>query len=565
MGNQANTPMTRRISRLKSSFVEAQKTKTQNEEQPGICQQEVHAFLKKKRAKHLNTISNQSYSFTQDFPEFHENNGGDSKMDLCVLGGKPTKPGMVSKKNCQDDAAVIKIGESYTLGVFDGHGFQGHHVSASCVAILEKLLEDDSFCLKFFSDPEKSMKNAISIFHEQVCSARDFDVDLSGTTATLALLVENKLHLSWVGDSKAILLVSTKENYSDLVAFNVTTEHNLKTKEEVERVKNNGGRVGGQGNIFGKGNIGPPRIWDPKVPMKPGLAMSKSVGDAMAHRLGCTDEADYFSLDIGSFKTMSELAAKIPENFNLPETQKTEEQSSNASTAGKLPRKEKSAKEGHSSEKNLLQKDSSFDIDDEDEDAEEDDTEVKITTEPLQSSSSISRLKKRTKSGENQKLKKQNSGNSLTSLLSLKGTKSKDGSSRNSRSRSKGKDKVKNSKSGVLYQTIQKGTGKISSMYRTKSNLNDPIKHCILVVASDGVWNAMTKDEVAAYFKLLLRKKQKDEKRKSKSRKENLDIKAEVKNISQRLCLEAQARWLKDLERISSITDDISAVTVVLY
>ena len=84
-----------------------------------------------------------------------------------------------------------------------------------------------------------------------------------------------------MGDSRTIL-VKEKDGQKEVVAL--TTDHKCEDEEAV-RIKQNGGHIGRLKNSKGK-EVGPNRIWNPKFTM-PGLAMSRSLGDKIAHVYGC--------------------------------------------------------------------------------------------------------------------------------------------------------------------------------------------------------------------------------------------------------------------------------------
>mmetsp|Transcript_12843 Transcript_12843/g.15548 ORF Transcript_12843/g.15548 Transcript_12843/m.15548 type:complete len:364 (-) Transcript_12843:203-1294(-) len=76
----------------------------------------------------------------------------------------------------------------------------------------------------------------------------------------------------------------------------------------------------------------------------------------------------------------------------------------------------------------------------------------------------------------------------------------------------------------------------------------DDADHCILVVASDGVWNVMTNEEVGRFVASYMKNK-----------------KNEKRLASEKLCLEAQSHWFRRLQNAPEPCDDISAIVTVLY
>ena len=108
--------------------------------------------------------------------------------------------------------------------------------------------------------------------------------------------------LANTGDSRAVLFqykeptIKIRENSTDseedtkspwtLVSLFSTTDHSLDLHKEKQRIIQQGGRVERY-----NGNIGPLRVWL-KDEDKPGLAMSRSIGDHQARSVGVICEPD---------------------------------------------------------------------------------------------------------------------------------------------------------------------------------------------------------------------------------------------------------------------------------
>ena len=106
--------------------------------------------------------------------------------------------------------------------------------------------------------------------------------NLSGTTAWMAILHHNKLIWANVGDSRAVLYTWDKFNRWD--ATQLSKDHKLHVSAEKERIERFGGVVKQFLNSEGK-PFGPQRVWRSNQ-STPGLAMSRSCGDTIAHTLG---------------------------------------------------------------------------------------------------------------------------------------------------------------------------------------------------------------------------------------------------------------------------------------
>ena len=223
--------------------------------------------------------------------------------DTCVLGGFDAA-GIHSHSSCQDRAYFSfpkfdkrsKAGKKvqfpgYVL-VLDGHGKDGEGVAAYCEKFIAKEIEGAGralvkdateevvvgFIRKTFEKCQNEMKDCADILPE-----------LSGTTASLVLLTRQYMCTAGVGDSKGVLVCSNENRLSPIVLQEV---HNLASTSVKERIEKAGGRVEPMSNNVGK-YVGPPRVWL-KDSNSPGLVMSRSLGDTVAHGIGVTAEPEVY-------------------------------------------------------------------------------------------------------------------------------------------------------------------------------------------------------------------------------------------------------------------------------
>jgi serine/threonine protein phosphatase PrpC len=222
-----------------------------------------------------------------------------------------------SKKPCQDNCGFA-IDSGIFFGIlFDGHGKEGHKVSEFC----------KDFMLRFFlSNPEKFEENAEKAIEEVVTLAdkellsSKIDIKFSGSTAVVIVLKPDSIYIGSLGDSRAVLGTLPKDDSESstmtslntgkaLEAKNFINSKKSKTKksktifssrtlnsvaltmdqkpnheEELKRIRKAGGIVERVTNDKGQA-IGPYRIWRRRG-NGPGLAMSRSMGDTVAHEIG---------------------------------------------------------------------------------------------------------------------------------------------------------------------------------------------------------------------------------------------------------------------------------------
>ena len=169
----------------------------------------------------------------------------------------------------------------YTFGVFDGHGLQGHYVSQ---AIKQFFMN----CSYFDFNTQPMILSVFSSLSSSINNSKYFDSVDSGSTVILVHINSKKIVAINCGDSRAILVTKRNSNSSNYLnkrnnyVIELSRDHKPDIPEEKLRIEQNGGRVD---KIFG---MGPYRVWFKNEDF-PGLAMSRSIGDRLAHRVGVSD------------------------------------------------------------------------------------------------------------------------------------------------------------------------------------------------------------------------------------------------------------------------------------
>lgn len=211
-----------------------------------------------------------------------------SKGDLntCLLSNKGFVPYNKNKVN-QDRGLIhwaLKDDPDISLfGVFDGHGEFGHLVAQFVIDTLPKSFEQQEVSA-IKENPEVSIKKAVEHCH-QALRQSDIDFTYSGTTATFALKIGNKIWVANAGDSRTVLAKKTAEGVKGIP---LSEDNKPEQPKEKERILAAGGRVDPLPGDPGE-DLGPMRVWlkDQDVP---GLAMSRSIGDGVAASVGVTSE-----------------------------------------------------------------------------------------------------------------------------------------------------------------------------------------------------------------------------------------------------------------------------------
>ena len=209
------------------------------------------------------------------------------KIDVCTKAGC-SGPGIV--KTNQDAYFIkenfLKNKEYYYIGVCDGHGEHGHLVSNYVINKLPSYIKDLS---------NESIIEAFKKANKEIYSSSKMDSKMSGTTVVSIIITPNNIICVNLGDSRASLFRYENGLY---YCRNLSRDHKPSEPDESKRIVNNGGRVKKCYDEEHKRYIGPDRVWV-KNKEEPGLAMTRSLGDKIAHSIGVTDEPEFktFSYD----------------------------------------------------------------------------------------------------------------------------------------------------------------------------------------------------------------------------------------------------------------------------
>lgn len=199
------------------------------------------------------------------------------------------------KKKNQDALVMAEDPKtrSLLLCVMDGHGEDGDKVSQN---IKNKLAKELFKHRDFATDNVlNAIREVVAACETQVLRDPSIETDFSGTTFTCAVIRDNKAWLANVGDSRTTIGYRNKDN--GITAVNLTIDHKPDLPAEKARIEAKGGRVFAV--EYEDGVDGPPRLWLGHMDV-PGLAMSRSLGDAVAHTAGCSSEPECFEYEFNS-------------------------------------------------------------------------------------------------------------------------------------------------------------------------------------------------------------------------------------------------------------------------
>jgi serine/threonine protein phosphatase PrpC len=202
------------------------------------------------------------------------------KIDSCTIAGY-SSPGI--QKINQDNFFIIKEfldeQEQFFLGVCDGHGTNGHLVSEYITKTLPDYLQDTS---------DESIINTFISTNDSLINNSKIDCSLSGSTCTTLIINLEKIICANLGDSRAVLAKYEKGAYN---AIDLSRDHKPSDPDEMKRILLKGGRIRPFYDEELKKYLGPERVWLNNSDI-PGLAMTRSLGDKVAHSVGVISEPE---------------------------------------------------------------------------------------------------------------------------------------------------------------------------------------------------------------------------------------------------------------------------------
>lgn len=200
-------------------------------------------------------------------------------------------------RKANQDAYVTQFHEpthSLLFVIMDGHGEFGDHVSNFLKNLFPRTLFDEP---SFAQDVPLALSTAISKCEEAMLKPPHSGGlgdrnEFSGTTFVATVVRGNQLWCANIGDSR--LVVGVMEDGA-MVGKDVSEDHKPDLPSEKARILATGGRVFAV--RYDDGIDGPARVWLAHADI-PGLAMSRSLGDKVAHTAGVSSEPEIFKLDL---------------------------------------------------------------------------------------------------------------------------------------------------------------------------------------------------------------------------------------------------------------------------
>jgi serine/threonine protein phosphatase PrpC len=234
----------------------------------------------------LSTLSTSlSHSGKTDSNNFFVTEEHNHASVTSIRGLKPGNPNWIN----QDNFLVMEnfdTKDTRIYGVLDGHGENGHLVSRRC---------RENFP-HFIMSTNIKMDLAFNMMHNDL-TASDIDVRCSGATCVIAVVQNGKVVVYNCGDSRAVLGRRTQNG--SITAQPLSNDHKPDKPEERKRILSFGGHLGCRQVLVNQGNrgpvsmpVGPCRVWYQHRGETLGLAMSRSLGDAVVHKFGVSAEPE---------------------------------------------------------------------------------------------------------------------------------------------------------------------------------------------------------------------------------------------------------------------------------
>lgn len=202
-----------------------------------------------------------------------------------IKGLKPGNPHWIN----QDNFFVVERIDNKDLHMYcvlDGHGEVGHLVSRRCRELFPNIIVSGGF----------DMKEAFLQMQQDLCAC-EVDVRCSGATCNLAVISGNTISVSNCGDSRCVL--GKRLPSGGYAAVQLSNDHKPDNPDERKRVLSCGGHLGCRQAMVNQGArgmvsvpVGPTRVWYQFRGDTLGLAMSRSLGDAVVHRCGVSAEPE---------------------------------------------------------------------------------------------------------------------------------------------------------------------------------------------------------------------------------------------------------------------------------
>jgi len=199
------------------------------------------------------------------------------------------------KTECQDSFCAMErfTDHCHFLAVYDGHGSSGREASQAANDYIQTYLERNAKKIKTFTNDrqrESFLKQGFKTAESKLKNS-GIDYTNSGTCCISVFIQKNKCYIANLGDSRAVLYRTTAKEKQ---AIELSRDHKPTRPDEKDRITRAGGRV--ERLIHDGVPVGPYRVWADDE--GPGIAMTRTLGDLQAKKIGLISEPEIECLDL---------------------------------------------------------------------------------------------------------------------------------------------------------------------------------------------------------------------------------------------------------------------------
>ena len=215
---------------------------------------------------------------------------------LSIAGRNEQKITKINQDTFFIEKKVNGVDNFNILGVLDGHGENGHFASKFVKSFIINQIKSHPL-IKNEKDPQKIYSTIISDGYQILANIyldadvkiqhQDFDCSRSGTTCIIIIQLLEHIICANTGDSRAIIVFDQDSNLFKSKIYPLSYDCKPELPNEKKRIEESGGVVekayysDDEDGEFS----GPYRVWA-KGEDYPGLAMSRSIGDFDAKKVG---------------------------------------------------------------------------------------------------------------------------------------------------------------------------------------------------------------------------------------------------------------------------------------
>jgi serine/threonine protein phosphatase PrpC len=195
---------------------------------------------------------------------------------------------------------------SFFLAMLDGHGPNGKYVANTArdrlVASAREAYQDHQRQQQR-PEPGDVLWEGFAAAHRFLTDSSGVDVHRSGSTASVALLDRGKLTVACAGDCRCVVGMvdeapgAPQSQEPVPYPYVMTYDHRPDVVAERKRVELAGGRVDSIRDRHTGQAKGPLRVWLQHQDA-PGLMVTRSLGDGLAHTVGVSEEPEVFSCQL---------------------------------------------------------------------------------------------------------------------------------------------------------------------------------------------------------------------------------------------------------------------------